>query len=151
MSTYYALPSLQNQDVVTLLARKFTHSFLLTPRNRDLPMKLIQPRLVTKFPAFYIIQKCIIAFKTACHLSLSWASRSSLCPRIYFSKVHFNIILPSAPGSPKWSPLRFPYQNPVCAPPLFSTCYISYRSDSSSFDHANNIWWGVRSINLFVI
>jgi hypothetical protein len=151
MSTYYVLPSLQSQDVVTLLATKFTHSFLFTPRNRDLPVKLIQPQLTTKFPAFYIIRRCIIAFTTACHLSLSWASRPSLCPRIHFSKVHFNIILPSAPGSPKWSPsLRFPYQNPVSAPPLFSTCCISNQSDSS-FDHSNNTWWGVGSINLFVI
>jgi hypothetical protein len=35
---------------------------------------------------------------------------SSLCPPSNLSKIHFNIILPSMPGSFKWSPsLRFPH------------------------------------------
>jgi len=34
-------------------------------------------------------------------------------PTFHFLKIHLNIILPSAPGSPQWSPsLRFSDQNP---------------------------------------
>ena len=46
-------------------------------------------------------------------------------PTPYFLKIHFNIILPSTPGSPKWSlSLRFPHQNPVYASPLPHTRYM---------------------------
>jgi hypothetical protein len=41
-------------------------------------------------------------------------------PTSHFPNIHLNIILPSTPGPPKWSPsLGSPHQNPVCSPNLF--------------------------------
>jgi hypothetical protein len=57
----------------------------------------------------------------------SWARPIQSMPPTYFSKIHFNIALPSTPGSSKWFPsLRFPHQNPVCTSPLPHTCYMPY-------------------------
>ena len=49
----------------------------------------------------------------------------------HFLKFHFNIKLPSTPGSTKWSIfLRFHHQNSVYTSPLPHTCYISRPSHS---------------------
>ena len=45
-------------------------------------------------------------------------------PTSHYLMIHFNIILPSTPGSPKWSlSVRFPHQNPVYASLLPHTRY----------------------------
>jgi hypothetical protein len=86
------------------------HRYLLTPWSRVLPEKLKGPELLKKFPAFYGTRRFITAFTRARHLSLSWARLIQSTPPIQPLAGLFNIILPTTPGSSKWSPsFRFPH------------------------------------------
>jgi len=58
----------------------------------------------------------------------------------HFLKIHLNIILPSASGSPQWSlSLRFPHQNPVHPSPLRLRA-MPRTSHSTWFYHPHNIY-----------
>ena len=70
-------------------------------------------------------------------------------PTSHFLKIHINIIVPSTPGSPKWTlSLRFPYQSPINASPLTLTRYMPRPSHSSRFYHPKIIGWEVQIIKL---
>jgi hypothetical protein len=63
-------------------------------------------------------------------------------------RIHLSIILPSTPGSSKWSlSLRFPHQSPVYASPLPHTRYVLHPSHSSLFYHPKNFREEYRSLN----
>jgi hypothetical protein len=57
----------------------------------------------------------------------------------HFPKVHLNIIIPSTPGSPKWSlTFRFPHQSSVYASPLHHKRYVPRPSHSHVCDMKEN-------------
>ena len=70
--------------------------------------------------------------------------RSNPFPPSHFSKIHFNIILPSTPGPSKWCPsLRFTHKNTVYTSLLPHTCYMFY--PISFFLIWSPVWYLVRS------
>ena len=77
------------------------------------------PRILWKPRAHYRNHKCPSPVPILSQLDPVHTSTS------HFLKIHIKIILPSTPGSPKWSiSFRFLYQNPVYASPLPHTRYM---------------------------
>ena len=61
-------------------------------------------------------------------------------PTSHILEIHRNVIHPSTPRSPEWSPsLRFPQHDPIHPPFLTHTRHMSSTSHSSRFYHPHNI------------
>ena len=89
---------------------------LRTPLSRVLLEKLTDSQLVKKFLHF-------MEPKSSLPCPYPEPDHSSPYPLSHFLKIHFNIILPSIPGSYKWAfSLRFLHQNPYLLSPTWATC-----------------------------
>jgi len=100
------------------------------------------PRISWNPKVHYRIHKCPPPVPVLNHLDPVHNTTSN------FLKIHLNIILPSAPGSPKWPlPLSFPHQNPVYASSLPHTRYMPHPSHSSRFYHATILGEEYRSLS----
>ena len=121
---------------------------VLNPWSRVLLEKLTVGQLVKNFPAFSEPEDSLPHSQLPATSPYIEPTRSTPYPHILL----LNIILPSTPGSPKWSlSLRFPHQNPVYATFLPHTRYMSRPSHSSQFYHPNNIWCAVQIIKLLIM
>ena len=65
-------------------------------------------------------------------------------PSIWW-KIHYIIILPSIPGSSKWS------LSTSFGTTILHTCHMSSLPHSSSFVHSNHTWWAVQIIQLLIM
>ena len=109
-------------------------TYLLTPWYRVLPEQLTDLQLVKKFPAFHRTWRFITALTSIRHLSLSWAS--PILSTSHLLEIHPNIIHPSMPRFPQWSPsLWFPQQDPIHLPLLTHMCHMPSLSYSFRFYH----------------
>ena len=67
-------------------------------------------------------------------------------PTSHLLEIHPNIIHPSMPRSPQWSPsLRFPQQDPIHLPLLTHMHHMPSPSHSSWFYHPHDIGCGVQN------
>ena len=99
-------------------------------------------RILCSPKVHYHIHKCPPTVPILSHINPIHALTS------HFLNIHRSIILPSMPGSSKWSlSLRFPHHNPEYTCTLTPTCYVPRPPHSSRFDHLNNIGEQCRSLS----
>ena len=99
------------------------HSTLLTARCRVLPEQLNGLQLVKKLPHFTEPEGSSPHSQASATYPYPGPAQSS--PYTHIPQIHPNIIHPSTPRSPQWSPsLRFPLQDPIhpLSSPIRATC-----------------------------
>ena len=112
-------------------------TYLLTPWCRVLLEKLTGLQLVKKFPAFHGTRRLITALTSVRHLPPPISILGQLnpvhIPTSHLLDIHPNIIHPSTPRSPQWSPsLRFPQARPYTPPLLAHTRHMPSPSHSNA-------------------
>ena len=101
-------------------------TYLLTPCSRVLLEILTGFQPVKEFPSYYRTRNFITAIKVPASVSILSQLDPVHTPKSNFLKIHFNIILPSIPRSPKCThSYKFLYQNPVYPSPL-PIIYLMY-------------------------
>jgi len=109
---------------------------ILTRWCRVLLEKLTGLQLVKKFPAYQGTRRFITALTSVRHLSILGQPNSVHIPTSHLLEIHPNIIHPSTPRYPQWSPsLRFPQQDTIHPPLLTHTRHMPSPSNSSRFYH----------------
>ena len=89
-------------------------TYLITPWCKLLLEKLTGLQLVKKFPAFHGTRRFIPALTRVRHLSILGQPNPVLIPTSHLLEIHPNIIYPSTPRSPQWSPSPpRPYHPPL--------------------------------------
>ena len=109
------------------VSRLFTYllTHLLTPWCRVLLEKLTGLQLVKKFPHFMEPESSLPHSQTSATCLYPGPAQSSPYTHIPPPGDHPNIIHPSTPRSPQWSPsLRFPHQDPIQHPLLTPTRHM---------------------------
>ena len=122
-------------------------TYLLTPWCRVLLEKLTGLQLVKKFPTFHGTRVHYRTHKRPPPVSILGQPKPVHIPTSHLLEIQPNIIHPSTPRSPQWSPsLRFPHQDPIHPPLLTHTRHMPSPSHSSRFYHPHNTGWGVQVI-----
>jgi hypothetical protein len=125
-----------------------THSMQQIPSweaNRFFFFFLDIPRILWNPKVHYRIHKCPLPGPILSQLD------SVHTPKPHSLNTHLNIILPSMPGSPKWSlSFTFPYQNPGYTSPL---PYMLHAPPISFFSilSPEQYWWAVQIIRLLIM
>jgi hypothetical protein len=123
------------------------HLLSLTPWNTVLLEKLTSSQLAKKFLGFHGTRRFVTEFLSVRHvLPVLRQIDPAHAFTLHFLKVHVNSILPSMPGSSKWS-----LSPPKPCIHLSCLLYIPCPSHSSLFAHPNNIGWRVLITKLLIM
>ena len=127
--------------ICTVTRLTYLLTYLLTPWCRVLLVKLNGLQLVKKYPAFHGTRRVHCrTHKRPPPVSILGQPNPVHIPTSHLLEIPPNIIHPSTPRSPHWSPsLRFRHQDPIHPSLLTHTLHMTSPSHCSLFYHPHNI------------